>query len=258
MVRLKSLNEGLIATTNLNECLKIDQEHLFRIVMGSLCNEHRVTEMLQSIANNKPSGILSRMKVTAKVLTETFNTPTTLCPIYSGLAQHTSDIARGWACFILPQQLPELSLSQLLTKIQTHANDSHFGVREWAWMAVRERLEWDLPYSVQLLSHWVIDPQPFIRRFAVESLRPRGVWCKHITTLKEEPAIALPLLEPLKNESDVYVQDSVANWLNDASKSQPHWVSTLCQRWLKESNSTSTQRIVRRALRTINKAKKDK
>lgn len=249
--RTEQLNMGLVATKNLNECLKVDQHQLFRVVIGPLCDQSRMDAMLQSLTDSNPSGILPRMRHTGQILARHAD-----LDLYPRLAAHVSDTVRGWACFMLPHLRSTSTLPELLTAIQTHANDAHFGVREWAWMAVRETLEQDLPLSIALLTPWTADPRPNVRRFAVECLRPRGVWCRHIASLKAQPAQALSLLEPLKSDPEQYVQDSVANWLNDASKSQPQWVSELGQRWLIESDSTSTQRIVKRALRSLNKAVK--
>ncbi|NRR24525.1 DNA alkylation repair protein [Brevibacillus sp. MS2.2] len=100
--------------------------------------------------------------------------------------------------------------------------------------------------SVNLTEWQAVD-----RRFAVEATRPRGVWCKHIDALKNEPARCLPLLTQVKSDASKYVQDSVGNWLNDASKSQPDWVTQLCDEWLRISDTKETKRIVTKAKRTI-------
>jgi 3-methyladenine DNA glycosylase AlkC len=121
-------------------------------------------------------------------------------------------------------------------------------------LSLRPHLAAELETSIDLLSAWTHDPSERIRRFACEALRPRGVWCAHLKTFKITPELCLPVLDPLKADPAIYVQDSVANWLNDASKDQPDWVANLCQRWMRETTSAETARICKRALRTIHKA----
>lgn len=176
--------------------------------------------------------------------------------LFHQLAKHQSDTLRGLACYMLAGH--ELPLVEKFQRIKPLANDAHFGVREWAWTALRPMVIENLEKSLELLAAWSLDSEANVRRFASEMTRPRGVWCRHITELRTQPWRALPLLEPLKADDARYVQLSVGNWLNDASKDHPAWVEQLCAQWLKQSPSEFTQKICKRGLRTLKKIDKPK
>jgi 3-methyladenine DNA glycosylase AlkC len=163
---------------------------------------------------------------------------------------HLSDTVRGWACFMVGAD-PRLDLAARLDAIRPLADDAHFGVREWAWMAVRPHLAAELDAALVQLAPWTGAPSERLRRFACEALRPRGVWCAHIAALKQQPERALVLLTALHADPSVYVQDSVANWLNDAAKDRPDWVRARCAQWLQDAPSAATRRICQRAMRKL-------
>lgn len=237
--RLAQLNAGAEAAT-LTECLAVD----FAVLMGTILPEIG-DDALVEIRDSASTGILRRMSLTANVIADRLG-PATL----ERLGRHRSDTGRGWACFMIGNA-GDMDLSARLAAIRPYADDPHFGVREWSWMAVRPHLVADLERAIALLTDWATDPSERVRRFASEAIRPRGVWCAHIGVLKQQPEIALPVLERLRADPSAYVQDSLANWLNDASKDRPDWVQALCARWSAESSSPDTARICKRALRSI-------
>ena len=147
---------------------------------------------------------------------------------FNFMLNHASDTVRGWAAYLLGLD-SSTSLEDKLLRIWPLADDPHFGVREWAWLALRPAISLDIRKSIQLLLPWTTNESENIRRFAIESTRPRGVWAKHIQALKTQPAIGEPLLDQVMQDNARYVQNSCANWLNDAAKSDAQWVASYCE-----------------------------
>ena len=237
---LQALSRGEIQSATLAECLALDQATLTRAVFPDLS-----APALKAVDAACGLGIVKRMTRIGEVLLDELGE--------TGIAQcgsHGADTVRGWACFMVGAR-PELDLREHLAAIRPLADDVHFGVREWAWMAVRPHLVQQLEASITHLAQWTTESSECLRRFASEALRPRGVWCTHIAALKREPGQALPILSPLRADSSTYVQDSVANWLNDAAKDQPAWVRDLCAQWLQTTPSNATRRVCQRAMRNL-------
>jgi 3-methyladenine DNA glycosylase AlkC len=248
---LQQLNEGSIATVNLVEWLAINQQ----LLLQNILTQNKKQKYLAAVT----TAIATLPKQTVNTIAQTIgSTLLQQCTQHNDaaflhlLSTHNSDMVRCWAAFTIGCNT-KLSLQQQLVQIQPFAADEHFGVREIAWLALRPTIAADVNKSIALLSKWTLHKDAGIRRFASEATRPRGVWCAHIEILKQQPALALPILEPLKADPEKYVQDSVGNWLNDASKSQPKFVTALCNKWKKESKTNATAYIIKKALRTIEK-----
>ena len=240
--RLARLNAGEIEAATLTECLAVDFAALMRHVLPEIG-----ADALSEMERGAATGISRRMSLAARVIGDALGSSA-----LDRLAHHRSDTARGWACFMIGAA--EMPLAERLAAIRPYADDPHFGVREWSWMAVRPHLATELASAIALLGEWTASPSERLRRFASEAIRPRGVWCAHIGALRAEPELALPVLEPLRADPAAYVQNSVGNWLNDAGKDRPDWVKALCARWSAESPTQETARICKRALRSISPA----
>jgi len=237
--RQRALDRGQVETRTLAEALALDQAVLMRAVLPALASDFDPHARLP----------ISRRMAAAGALLQARLTPDGL----EALCAHPADTVRGWCAFALAA-MPGVDLAQRLRRLRPLADDPHFGVREWAWLAMRPHVADDLDAAIALLTPWTRESSSSLRRFAVEATRPRGVWSTHLEPLKREPARGLPLLEPLRADPARYVQDAVGNWLNDAAKSQPDWVRALCARWAAEDPSPAAARICARGLRSLRKA----
>ncbi len=246
------LNAGRIESANLCEWLIVDHAQLARTVFSDFGWDHLTTETETALQNLAAPTAMKRTVAVGAVLANAFQSRSTVSKAIAALQQHASDTVRSWACAMIGQS-PQFDLSEKLTLLRPLASDTNMGVREIAWMAARPLVSQNVESAIELLIPWVSDSDHRVRRFASEVTRPRGVWCQHIGRLKECPELALPLLDPLRADDSKYVCDSVANWLNDASKSQEEFVLETCRRWLEQSPVPSTIAITKRALRTLTK-----
>jgi len=248
---LEQLNSGQIETANLVEWLAVDQRLLLKNLLTETNREQYLNPILTVIDALKKQTVNT---INEAIGTGLFEQATKNKDIgfLKTISSHQSDSIRCWATYTIGKN-PTLNVKQKLLQIQPFSADNHFGVREICWLAVRQTISKNLTESLEILSKWTSNKDENIRRFASEATRPRGVWCEHIEELKQSPELGLVILEPMKSDKAKYVQDSVGNWLNDASKTQPDFVINLCKKWEKDSKTKETAYIIKKALRTIEK-----
>ncbi|PEJ61019.1 DNA alkylation repair protein [Bacillus toyonensis] len=252
---LQLLQQGKVESVNLTEWLAINHIELLKNVLPSIGLKNSLESIVAELEKQNVETGMKVIRITGTLLDEIIlkENEGNKEDVLLKLSNHISDSVRCWAAFM--NKKSNNTLKDTLTYIRPFAADHHFGVREIAWMSIREDLSQNIEKSVELLVEWAKSEDENIRRFSVESIRPRGVWSKHIEILKQEPEKALPILNLLKSDLSKYVQDSVGNWLNDASKTKPDWVMDLCEEWEKDTDIKSTSRIIKKAKRTILKNK---
>lgn len=100
----------------------------------------------------------------------------------------------------------------------------------------------------QMLS-WSKHDNEHVRRLSSEGCRPALPWGQALRSFKKDPSPVLPILEQLKTDDSAYVRKSVANNLNDISKTHPDLVATLAKDWYGEDERSDW--IVKHACRTL-------
>ena len=121
-----------------------------------------------------------------------------------------------------------------------------FGSSEFA---VREFLCRDFERTLAVMLEWSRDEDAHVRRLASEGCRPRLPWSFQLTALIADPTPVLPILENLKSDPSLYVRKSVANHLNDITKTHPALVLELLRGWPLENPHMAW--IARHSLRTL-------
>lgn len=100
------------------------------------------------------------------------------------------------------------------------------------------------------LTQWAENENYHVRRLVSEGTRPKLPWAKAVTLTHDQ---TLPLLDRLHQDPTRYVTRSVANHLNDVSKTHDDLVLGRLSAWAKEGAQTSKELdwMTRHALRTL-------
>jgi 3-methyladenine DNA glycosylase AlkC len=247
-VARKRLASGNVETADWTEWMATDMPALARVVAAKTSNQTLRNALSAAAIDAEGLGILDRLAVLGGAVSSTFDDFED--PRFLEIANHRSDVVRQWGSYAVNDPRRDISLASRLALTRRYAADHHMSVRECAWMAFRPHLAARLNHGLKLLERMSRSENPNERRFSVEVSRPRSVWGRHISMLKEKPEIASALLSNLHKDDSRYVRLAVGNWLNDASKTRPDWVNEICSIWLKTGDNF-TRTIVRRGLRTL-------
>lgn len=146
--------------------------------------------------------------------------------------------------YIARYGLEEFDLSMNVLKEMTKVFTAEFAVRNF--------FLFDENRTLKYFSEWVKDENEHVRRLVSEGSRPLLPWGQKIPNFVKDPTITWQLLEILKKDSAMYVRKSVANHLNDHSKSHPDLVVEKLIAW-KNSVSFDAELdwVIRHASRTL-------
>lgn len=104
--------------------------------------------------------------------------------------------------------------------------------------------------TFEFLNDCAKDDNYHVRRWASEGTRPKLPWAQKLTTDYRKP---LPILDALYADRTRYVTRSVANHLNDISKTDPVLVMDTLQRWTASQQQAGLEMafITKHALRSL-------
>lgn len=155
-------------------------------------------------------------------------------------------INSGFVTLVLPDYVGLYGRDDADTSLEALKFFTTFGSSEFA---IREFLRLDAARTLVVMKKWSKDKNEHVRRLASEGSRPRLPWSFRLDALMADPELAAPILENLKADSSLYVRKSVANHLNDITKTHPDWVLGRLESWPLANPHTAW--IARHALRTL-------
>ena len=132
-------------------------------------------------------------------------------------------------------------LSICAMELYTQYSSSEFAVRPFIIKHEKRMMEQMFKWSKHENEH--------VRRLSSEGCRPALPWGQALNSFKKDPSPVLPILTQLKTDPSEYVRKSVANNLNDISKTHPDLIAKLANDWYGKHKYTDW--IVKHGCRTL-------
>lgn len=153
---------------------------------------------------------------------------------------------QGLAGIIFPDYVEQYGLDHWDLSMNALEQFTKFSTAEFA---IRAYLLLDKEKVLKYVFVWMNSNNEHVRRLASEGCRPRLPWGKSVPSFKENPLPLIPMLENLIQDDSIYVRKSVANHMNDISKTHPQIIVDLIKKW--HGNNQRTDWILRHASRTL-------
>lgn len=118
-----------------------------------------------------------------------------------------------------------------------------------AEFAVRAFIINDEERMMAQMEAWAKHNNEHVRRLASEGCRPRLPWGQALPSFQKDPSPVLCILEQLKADPSPYVRKSVANNLNDISKTHPDLVVKIAGDWY--GKNIHTDWVLKHGCRTL-------
>ena len=132
-------------------------------------------------------------------------------------------------------------ISMAAMELYTQYSSSEFAVRPFI-INHEERM------MAQMIA-WSKHENEHVRRLSSEGCRPALPWGVALAKFKKDPSLILPILEQLKTDPSEYVRKSVANNINDISKTRPDIVVQMVKDW--HGKDDRTDWILKHGCRTL-------
>ena len=219
----------------------------FAAAIKSVYNPFQVDEFIKSTIDETWEGL--ELKARGRQLT--MNMGKYLPPDYQtaiGILDKVAQCYNGWGLFSFPDFVEvfgqdevnwDISMSALVR--YTQATSSELAVRPFI-------IKHEQRMMAQMYA-WSKHENEHIRRLASEGCRPALPWGIALNSFKKDPAPVMPILEQLKTDPSPYVRKSVANNLNDISKTHPDLIAKLAREWYGKNEHTDW--IVKHGCRTL-------